>query len=84
MKTAKELFEELGYEATTDNDEYKIFNRDDKYIEITKCNSKVDDNVYIDVYVYDYVKEERKFTCIDGKELQAINQMCRELGWLDD
>ena len=84
MKTAKEMFEELGYDILTDNEEYKIFERDYKFIEITKCDSEIDDSVYIDVYFYDCFKDTKKFTSIDGKELQAINQMCKELGWLDD
>lgn len=80
-KTAREMFEELEYEIVWDLEDMKTFARDFKRIEITKCNSKVDDSVYIDVYVYNPLDECNEFTSIDGKELQAINKMIEELGW---
>ena len=81
MKTAKTMFEELEYEVVWDLEDRKTFARDFKRIEITKCNSKADDSVYIDVYVYNPLDECNEYTWIDGQELQAINKMIEELGW---
>lgn len=73
---AKEMFEELGY----------------KYIKLSKNSVQVEnnDNLIYQFYPYEneiifYVvnanKNDISFT---GKELQAINQQCKELGWLED
>lgn len=80
-KTGRELFKDLGYEEMWDLEDMKTFARDFKRIEITKINSKADDSVYIDIYVYDPYRETRECTWIDGQELQAINKMIEELGW---
>lgn len=81
MKTAREMFEELEYEIVWDLEEMKTFARDFKRIEISKCNSKLDDSVYVDVYVYNPYTEYKECTWIDGQELKAINKMIEELGW---
>ena len=78
MKTAKEMFEELGYELVFDEEDGKYYKKKNKRIEITKGHS----DVYIDVYYYK--NEDKVYAFIDGKELQAINQMVSELGWFDD
>ena len=76
MKTAKEMFEELGYELVFDEEDGKYYKKKNKRIEITKGHS----DVYIDVYYYK--NEDRFYTFIDGKELQAINKQVEELNWL--
>lgn len=76
MKSARELFEELGYEYKEiktiifKNIQYKKYSkiilfRDDKYI-IPYC---------------DYGNGEESSTLLNLKELQAINQQIKELGW---
>lgn len=83
MRTGREMLEELGYEVVWNLKDRKTFARDFKRIEITKCNSKADDSVYIDVYVYDPYREYKECTWIDGQELQAINKVIEELVWND-
>lgn len=75
MKTAKEMFEELGYELVFDEEHGKYYKKKNKRIEIVKGHC----GCYIDVYYYK--NEDRVYTFIDGKELQAINKMVSELGW---
>lgn len=74
MKTAKEMFYELGYEEQEFVILGKIFINDKKQRILFFDNKKVvskEDN-----YSYD--------TSLSMQELQAINKMCRELGWLDE
>lgn len=74
--TAKEMFEKLGY----------------KYIRLSENSVQVENNdklIYqfypfeneIIFYVVNANKNDISFT---SKELQAINQQCKELGWLED
>ena len=69
MKSAKEMFEELGYKEDWDN-EYGI-----RY-------SNEEDNSYI--YFYRYWQKIEALHDITMEELKAINQQCKELRWLDD
>ena len=76
MKTAKEMFEELGYEKFENDSRitYEKYNRECKMIEFDKERMEItfaDDN-YCEVVM------------IDRKELQAINKQVEELGWLDE
>ena len=74
MSKADEMFEELGYEKSS-----KPFDSIKYY--------KDDDNVFY----FDYISREfHKSGEYDGmhepinmRELQAINEKCKELGWLD-
>ena len=74
--SAKEMFEKLGYEYTKD-DELIIYKR--------KIND-FESNIYFYIKLKIFWKtngmgNELAFTY---KELQAINQQVRELGWLDE
>lgn len=84
MKTAKEMFEELGYEL--DND----------YSERTNClyYKKKQDRGYeriifnfswrkvkVDFMTFKYVCDPKY---LSYEELQAINKQVEELGWLDE
>lgn len=73
MSKADEMFEELGYEKSSQPfDSIKYY--------------KDDDNVFY----FDYISQEfNKSGAYDGmcdgitmQELQAINEKCRELGWI--
>ena len=72
MKTAREMFEELGYILIVDNEiglkftgEFGsvIFIKKPQLIKVCDVNGN---------------------GCFVVKELQAINQMVKELGWLDE
>lgn len=74
--TAQEMFEKLGYVKTCHDEReiiYSIYN----------------DNVLIAEIEFDL--QDQTFYCVcldeamevDMKVLKAINQQCRELGWLD-
>ena len=72
---ADEMFKKLGYEIVINNHNYIKYFKDDE-------------NVY---YFLKDVKEYYKSGEYDGmcgnttiQELQAINQKCKELGWLDE
>lgn len=83
MKTAREMFEELGYEEYIEDEinlnittlirdrgytSYIVFFDAEKLVRVH------DLSVYSDIEPH----------YITLKELQAINQMVKELGWLDD
>lgn len=81
-KTAKEMFEELGYE------QFGTYKPDDDYIIIAYTKQIYDDTQYI----YFYGKKEIRIVLEDKKsrvyppifqleELQAINKQIEELGW---
>ena len=77
MKTAKEMFKELGYKLFKDNNYVIAFFKDTNWIEfrkdieVVKCYSLIND-YYIEI------------NNIGIKELQAINKQVEELGWLDE
>lgn len=74
MSKADKMFEELGYEKNTDFQSIK-YKKDDE-----------------NVYYFDYIRHEfYKSGEYDGMcegtnmpELQAINEKCKELGWLNE
>lgn len=72
---AKEMFEQLGYKIIASNDYELTYKHIAHFNEITFC------------------LEGEKVSCDNGNgksilvnkyELQAINQQCKELGWLED
>ena len=75
MKTAKEMFEELGYEKF-ENDfriTYERYTPECEMAEFEKVTKEItfaDDNCEVVI--------------ISRKVLQAINKQVEELGWLDD
>lgn len=77
--SAKEMFEELGYEndITTKNTVgyKKIKNHKLKYITFV--------NVGISKYIT-IIEDNKSNSIIDLQELQAINKKIEELGWLDE
>lgn len=77
--TAKEMFEKLGYK----NDKnfknalgyIKEVNNVKKYITFIDCGTSK---------FFTIIEGDRINPTIDGKELQAINQQCKELRWFDE
>ena len=78
MKTAKEMFEELGYKET-ENDIYFL-----KYYKT--CKLQHDKEITFHKLDKTFtVKDDNgiKYRWVNLKELQAINQQIKELGWGD-
>lgn len=74
--TAKEMFEALGYEEVIRDKQPKegIFYREKNYKDI----------FYARRLLFFTDKVVRATNNITMKELKAINQQCKELGWLDE
>lgn len=75
MKTAKDLFEEIGYELVSQDSTIIRYEKD---FDIIKFN--LSDNT---IEVYDDWYCGKPFNQINMKELKAINKQCEELGWFD-
>jgi hypothetical protein len=76
MKTAKEMFEELGYELFEEKDSrYITYVYHDRYI------------IQFDLIMQNFYAYEdnmdMQYIGVDMKMLQAINKQCEEMGWLD-
>lgn len=81
MKSAIELFEELGWEYF-----YNDFIKSDCYSKHEKSDGYVPsyDNV---IKFYSNGKRiyiDTNYKGIDMKTLEAINKQCKELGWFDE
>ena len=81
MSKADEMFKKLGY--------IKRNNLDESYIEFVRyeakecysisfCKGKVMCALYVNGILFS------RGLAIDMQELQAINEKCKELGWLDE
>lgn len=74
MKTAREMFEELGYKEV-----------EDSFLTIRFRKPKGKEIIFF--HNYEAVLKESsiaKNELITMEELQVINQMCKELGWLNE
>lgn len=82
MKTAKEMFEELGYKM---DDEWK--DAGDLYYYKSTTNCKYAIEIWFDLIDKSFAKYinddycEGDCICIPMQELQAINKQVEELGW---
>lgn len=84
MRSAREMFGDLGYEEVeVDSDNPK------QYIRFTKSGGPVDISIDFDVkykqisaYEFDWYYHDTCSYAVDIQEHKAINQMCKELGWL--
>lgn len=82
MNKADEMFEKLGYTKFYDRENACVFNNTKTDQEITfdkiyKCielSKDTGERIYNNT-IYDIVS-------IEPKELQAINEKCKELGWI--
>lgn len=71
--TADKMFEELGYKKDIDENGNIVYFKFKKYM---LENDKV-------ILIKFYVKDKEFINGIIGmQELQAINQKCKELGWI--
>ena len=87
---AKEMFEILGYELISYGDEeiiqYRIDMDTNSFRDIVfNIKNKTfwygcTKNTYFD----GYLRKKHNFIVTDMTLLQAINQQCKELGWLED
>lgn len=78
MKTAKEMFERLGYEFEK---EYTSDGVNDTY-RYNKCSGPTDSVIF--VLDREQIVTNQTFHTISLDELQAIIQQCIELGWLEE
>lgn len=86
MKTAREMFEELGYERFEEEEKITYEKEEDNRL-IMCIVFDLDDKVFTANLYWSSKDYETRFpqenTTITMQELQAINQMCRELGWFE-
>ena len=78
--TAKEMFEELGYELKYQNEWDIKYVKEIKPHQYWKSPITIDFRIHGDNEVYKYDKE-MKAGIISFKELKAINKQVEELGW---
>lgn len=80
---AKEMFEALGYVKIIDNDNFLIYS---KTIELMKEQFRFNKfNRYMNkVAVMGSSMKIEDYLDIWYDEIKAINQQCKELGWLDE
>lgn len=77
MKTADEMFEELGYEKF-----YSINNIDNVPNDICYCTDEFKIKFNMIYKAIDFEKKKAHYSSITMQELQAINKKCQELGWI--
>ena len=82
MSKADEMFKKLGYEKITDNDIEVIYKYEknilgDKFLQHIMIAK-------IGKVIFSYGEKIKNTVGIGVEELQAINEKCRELGWLDE
>lgn len=79
MKTADEMFEELGYEKF-----YSINNIDNVPNDICYCTDEFKIKFNMIYKAIDFEKKKAHYSSITMQELQAINKKCQELGWIKE
>ena len=77
--TAKEMFEKLGYEKTSDTPLCYYFN-DGGYVNLIEFVNSRQEIIFTEYEEYNENKPQGSFA-LDKKELQAINKQIEELGW---
>ena len=80
MKTAKEMFEELGYEYEID-EEFIECEKNEVQFEIFRKWLKI---VFVLSGKYFYCDEDYESMAVDVPTFKAIQQQLKELGWLDE
>lgn len=95
MKTAKEMFEELGYKCiehnTRTHDEYALVPQDEPYIEYIAENNNLyltikfclwNRTVWTEMVEINANKPYKRFPCpLNYKDFLAINKQLKELRW---
>ena len=77
--TAKEMFEELGYEQVSDIPKCYRFD-DGGYIKLIEFINTRQEIIFTEYEEYNENKPQGSFS-LNKSELQAINKQVEELGW---
>lgn len=84
MSKADEMFNELGYKKYYDENEEKIEGKIIYIKRYTATDEIIEFNlVHHEITVYEDVKYTKYAGYFSFKELQAINEKVKELGWLE-
>lgn len=83
MGKADEMFEELGYEKTRDSEKYINYRKSMAFRDFTDIEFNLQEKTVLPMYENNVFKKIT-YQKIDMKELKAINEKCKELGWLDE
>lgn len=76
---AKEMFENCGYELLQDDMNWLIYSINvGKWYQLDIAFSKFDKKVHLNT------QSAVQGHTFDIQELKAINQQCKEIGWLDE
>ena len=76
--SAKEMFEELGYEQFKKGETITYSNRDLDF------DIKFADDGFVEMYDFTIPKPiDDDVTVLTIEEIEAINQQCKELGWIE-
>lgn len=75
---AKEMFEFIGYTITTDDYDMLVYT----YKRQNNLYLKIKFNL-LDKVIQIYYNHEM-MNCLNTDDIEAINQQCKELGWLED
>ena len=82
MKTADELFKELGYEIEDKSFSSILYEKNISLSERVYIYFRLKEKLVQAEYVDDDY-EMRGASYLNMQELKAINEKCKELGWLD-
>lgn len=82
MKTADEMFEELGYKIFYSINFYSINNVDNVPNNICYCTDEFEIKFNMIYEAVDFKKKKAHYSSITMQELQAINKKVEELGWI--
>ena len=80
MSKADEMFEELGFNKIEDTDKEVVYEYN-----ATLMGDKLTQTILIakiGKIIFSYHKQSNEKMGIGIKELQAINEKCKELGWI--
>ena len=81
MTNADKMFEELGYKKVKDSKLEVVYKDEETLLGDKFCITIAFYKISKRVQTYD---EKNKSLAVTIPELKAINQKCKELGWLDD
>lgn len=85
MKTAKEMFKELGYKLDEETDTYIRYRKYPDTVVDNETYQEIFFNIRSMFFTADeYIVGEVEEKFITIKELQAINKQVEELEWLDE
>lgn len=81
MSKADEMFEELGFKKIEDTDKEVVYEYN-----ATLMGDKLTQTILIakiGKIIFSYHKQSNEKMGIGIEELQAINEKCKELGWIE-